>query len=80
VDAGDRGNLRRSHDALSRHASVTLATAGRRDMFGKVFTFIERFHVEGDEYVRQLATIGYLFRTSLSQAPGRPTGSRISSQ
>jgi hypothetical protein len=49
VDAGDFA-----------HHLVKLATAGRTDTFGKVFTLIERFHVEGDEYVRQLATIGYL--------------------
>ena len=52
---------------------VELATLGRTDTFGKVFTLIERLHVEGDEYVRELATIGYLedLQNLSTPAPGR---------
>jgi hypothetical protein len=64
VDAGDFA-----------HHLVKLATAGQTDTFGKVFTLIERFHVEGDEYVRQLATIGYLedLQNLSMPAPGQPS-------
>ncbi len=75
--------------ATSQITSWSSPPSGRTDTFGKVFTLIERLHVEGDEYVRQLATIGYLedLQNLSTPAPGRASktgegllGSRIFSQ
>ncbi|HKN91523.1 MAG TPA: hypothetical protein VJ622_14710 [Acidimicrobiia bacterium] len=49
LDAGD----------FIRHL-VELRLAGRIEEMPAVFEVIERLHVEGDHYVRELATIGYL--------------------
>jgi hypothetical protein len=39
---------------------VRLRVDGKTDEFPAVFDVIERLHVEGDEFVRELTTIGYL--------------------
>lgn len=44
---------------VTRHL-VALQAAGQTATFPAVFNVIERLHVEGDDYVRELATIGYL--------------------
>lgn len=49
LDAGD----------LTRHL-VALLAEGRTETFPAVFGVIERLHEDGDDYVRELATIGYL--------------------
>lgn len=49
VDAGE----------FARHL-VDLQKAGTTAEFPRVFEVIERLHVDGDDYVRELATIGYL--------------------
>lgn len=49
LDAGD----------VSRHL-VALLADGRIAEFPAVFALFERLHLEGDDYVRELATIGYL--------------------
>ena len=73
LDAGD----------FIRHL-VELRLAGRIEEMPAVFEVIERLHVEGDHYVRELATIGYLeglqmrtvteagLRTRLEQVVGAP--------
>jgi hypothetical protein len=43
-----------------RHHMVTLHLAGDCDEFPAIFQVIERLLVEGDDYVRNLAVIGYL--------------------
>jgi hypothetical protein len=45
--------------AFLRHM-VVLQLAGERDEFPDIFGVIERFLVEGDDYVRNLGVIGYL--------------------
>ncbi|WP_134741190.1 hypothetical protein [Nocardioides sp. 503] len=45
--------------AFSRHV-VSLLAAGRTAELPATFAAIERLHVEGDDRVRELATIGYL--------------------
>ena len=45
--------------AVARHL-VALHLRGRTDELTEAFEAIERLHREGDEYVRELATIGYL--------------------
>jgi len=48
-------------DAGGICAHVTdLFLAGRGDELTDFFAVVERLHVEGDPYVRELATIGYL--------------------
>lgn len=49
LDAGD----------FARHL-VSLLAEGETGSFPAVFEVIERLHREGDDYVRELATIGYL--------------------
>lgn len=49
VDAGD----------FARHL-VSLVKAGQLQELPAVFAVFERLHLEGDEYVKELATIGYL--------------------
>jgi len=44
---------------LARHL-LTLYRAGQTDEFKPVCETVERLHVEGDDYVRELATIGFL--------------------
>jgi hypothetical protein len=39
---------------------VDLMAAGRTESFPAVFEVIERMHCQGDDWVRELATIGYL--------------------
>ena len=39
---------------------VELLRAGNRDEIATAFAVIERLHVDGDAYVRNLATVGYL--------------------
>ncbi len=39
---------------------LTLYKAGRTDEFGPLCEVIERLHADGDGYVRELATIGFL--------------------
>jgi hypothetical protein len=45
--------------AFIRHL-VTLNVQGRREEFGAVFDLFERLHTEGDPYVLNLATVGFL--------------------
>ncbi|WP_193606655.1 DUF7674 family protein [Nocardioides lijunqiniae] len=45
--------------AFARHVTALLA-AGRTAELTATFAVIERLHVEGDDFVRELATIGYL--------------------
>jgi hypothetical protein len=42
------------------HHLVELQKANRIQEFGGVFDVIERMHLEGDEYVKEAATIGML--------------------
>lgn len=42
------------------HHLVRLAIAGRIEEFPAVFEVVERLHLEGDDYVREAATIGLL--------------------
>jgi len=44
---------------LARYLTVKLQ-AGDTEAFSRIFQVIERWHVEGDTYVRQAATIGVL--------------------
>jgi len=44
---------------LARHLIDRLA-AGRTDGFDDIFDVVERWHVEGDSYVREAASIGLL--------------------
>jgi len=44
---------------LARHLTAKLQ-AGDTEAFSDVFRVVERWHVEGDTYVRQAATIGVL--------------------
>ena len=44
---------------LARHL-LSLFQRGETDEFNPLFELIERFHTEGDDYVRELATIGLL--------------------
>lgn len=44
---------------FARHV-VDLVKAQRTEELSEVFWVIEELHVEGDQYVRELATIGYL--------------------
>lgn len=46
--------------ASSRAISFDLQRLGARDELRRGFHVIELLHSEGDEYVRELATIGYL--------------------
>ena len=39
---------------------TALNAAHKRDSFPAVFQLIERFHLEGEDYVEELATIGFL--------------------
>ena len=45
--------------AFVRHV-VDLHVAGREDEFPAIFRFFERLQLEGDDHVRELATIGFL--------------------
>ena len=45
--------------SLARHLVELLAT-GQGPMLSRVFAVVERWHVEGDDYVREAATIGLL--------------------
>lgn len=45
--------------AVARHI-VALYKAGRVEEVRQAFDMIERLHLEGEPYVRELATIGYL--------------------
>jgi hypothetical protein len=45
--------------AFARHLVARLET-GETDEVRKGLAVVERFHVEGNDYVRELATIGYL--------------------
>ena len=42
------------------HHLVTLYKAGKTSEFNSVFAVVERWHLEGDDYVREAATIGFL--------------------
>jgi hypothetical protein len=42
------------------HHLVELRVANRTEEFGKVFELIERMHLDGDPYVKEVATIGML--------------------
>ena len=44
---------------FARHV-VEMHRSNHRHWLQNAFDFIERMHIEGDEYVRELATIGYL--------------------
>lgn len=39
---------------------VALLVAGERDQVAAALAVVERMHLEGDPYVRELATVGYL--------------------
>jgi hypothetical protein len=45
--------------AFIRHLA-SLNVQGRREEFGAVFDLFERLHTEGDSYVSELATVGFL--------------------
>jgi hypothetical protein len=53
-----------------RHA-VDLLTTGQRAEVAALFAVVERLHLEGDDYVQELATIGYLedFQNALDRHP-----------
>lgn len=61
ADEGSPGGRLGYLDAgeVARHAVDLLAT-GQRDEVVALLAVVERLHLEGDEYVRELATIGYL--------------------
>ncbi len=60
VDAGTGERLGYLDAAdITRHL-VGLLAARQTTSFPAVFDVIERLHREGDEYVRELATVGYL--------------------
>lgn len=61
ADADSHGGRLLYLDAadLVRHLGA-LELAGDRSEFDAVFDLFERLHVERDDYVRELATIGYL--------------------
>lgn len=42
------------------HHLVSLVKAGQLEEFAAVLAVFERLHLEGDDYVKELATIGYL--------------------
>jgi hypothetical protein len=46
-------------NALARHLGQHLQI-GNADAFNAVFRVVERWHVEGDAYVRNAATVGFL--------------------
>ena len=58
ADTGERLGYLDAAD-LTRHL-VGLLADGDTEEFPAVFEAIERLHCEGDDYVRELATIGYL--------------------
>lgn len=61
IHVGDDGDRLAYLDAGEFIAHlVRLRLAGDTAEFHAVFDVIERLHVEGDSYVRELATIGYL--------------------
>lgn len=42
------------------HHLIDLYKQNQTDEFAKIFDVIERFHIEGDDYVKEAATIGLL--------------------
>lgn len=66
----DEGRLHYMDAAAAAHHAVRLLA--RRKRMAEVTAFlalVERLHVEGDEYVRELATIGFLedFQTGIDK-------------
>lgn len=57
--------------AATRHAVARLAR-GKRAEVQAFLAVVERLHVEGDQYVQELATIGYLedFQAAVQRRPG----------
>lgn len=57
--SGDDKPLYLALSALARHLIAILA-AGDRTTLSPVFEIVERWHLEGDAYVREAATVGLL--------------------
>jgi hypothetical protein len=57
--ADDEKPLYLALDSLARHL-IALLAAGQFDELASAFAVVERWHLEGDEYVREAATVGLL--------------------
>jgi hypothetical protein len=48
-----------SLSSLARHL-ISMLEVGQTEAFPEIFEIVERWHIEGDEYVREAATVGLL--------------------